>query len=79
MLPHPTLVGIRALTYPSLMANARDDNHHNCNNEVEDAVLTKAKFHQFREKCQQIIRKIEQMIATLLARKSSNNNNDHYI
>ena len=79
MLSHPTSIGIRALTYPGLMANAQDSNHHNCNNEVEDAVLTKAEFHQFCEKCQQIISKMEQMIAILLARKSSHNNNDQYI
>ena len=44
-----TLVDIRVLTYPSLVANRHDGNHHNNNNEVEDLVLTRAEFHQFRE------------------------------
>ena len=40
------------------MANWRDGNHHNYNNDVEDAVHTKAEFQQFREKSQQIIGEI---------------------
>ena len=47
-----TLVGIRVLNYPSLMANWRDGSHHNDDNEVEDIVPTRAKFYQFREKIQ---------------------------
>ena len=87
-LLHPALVGIRALTYLGLMANQRDGDHHNNDdgNDVNNIVLTKAEFldfcdenQQFREKSQQIIGKIKQMIATLLARKSSHNNNDQYI
>ena len=87
-----TLVSIRALTYPGLMANRRDGNHHNNNdgNDVNNLVLTRAEFlefhkeacdenQQFREKSQQIIGKIKQMIATLLARKSSHNNDVQYI
>ena len=74
-----TLVGIRALTYTGMMANQRNNNHHNYNNEVEGAVHTRAAFHQFREETQQIIGEIQQMIAALLARKSSYNNNDQYI
>ena len=70
------------------MANQRDGDHHNNDdgNDVNNIVLTKAEFldfcdenQQFREKSQQIIGKIKQMIATLLARKSSHNNNDQYI
>ena len=61
------------------MANWHDSNHHNYNNDVEDAVHTRAAFHQFREETQQIIGEIQQMIAALLARKSSYNNNDQYI
>ena len=85
-------VCIRALTYPSLIANQRDDDHHNNDNgdDVNNPFLTKAeylKFHKeahdenkkFREKNQQIIGEIKQMIATRLARKSSHNNNDQYI
>ena len=74
-----TSVGIIALTYTSMMANQRNNNHHNYNNEVEGAVHTRAAFHQFREETQQIIGEIQQMIAALLARKSSYNNNDQYI
>ena len=58
------------------MANWHDSNHHNYNNEVEDTVHTRVEFYQFHEKSQQIIGEIEQKIATLLARKSSHNNND---
>ena len=70
------------------MANQRDSDHHNNDdgNDVNNIVLTRAKFldfrdenQKFREKSQQIIGKIKQMIATLLARKSSHNNNDQYI
>ena len=61
------------------MANRHDGNHHNYNNDVEDAVHTRAEFHQFHEKIQQIIGEIQQKIATLIAGKSSRNNNDQYI
>ena len=70
------------------MANRRDgDNHNNDDgNDVNNIVLTRAKFldfrdenKKFREKSQQIIGKIKQMTATLLARKSSHSNNDQYI
>ena len=70
------------------MANRRDSDHHNNDdgNDVNNIVLTRAKFldfrdenKKFREKSQQIIGKIKQMIATLLARKSSHSNNDQYI
>ena len=87
-LLHLASVGIRALTYLSLMANRRDNDHHNNDdgNDVNNIVLTRAKFLDFRdenkkfhEKSQQIIGKIKQMIGTLLDRKSSHNNNDQYI
>ena len=42
-----TSVSIRALTYPDLMANWRDGNHHNYNNEVENAVHTRADSTNF--------------------------------
>ena len=44
-----TLIGIRALTYPDLMANWRDIDHHNNNgsNDVENVVLTRAEFLEF--------------------------------
>ena len=87
-----TLVGIRVLTYPGLMANWRDGDHHNDDdrNDVNNIVLTRVEFlkfckeacdenQQFLEKSQQIIGRIEQKIATLIARKSSHNNNDQYI
>ena len=81
MLPHFASIGIKALTYPSLMANQRDSNHYNNDgsDDVNNPVLTRAKFlefhkeardenQQFREMSQQIIGEIKQMIATLLAR-----------
>ena len=61
------------------MANRCDGNHHNYNNDVEDAIHTRAEFHQFHEKSRQIIGEIQQKIATLIAGKSSRNNNDQYI
>ncbi|KAL0016132.1 hypothetical protein SO802_003201 [Lithocarpus litseifolius] len=87
-----TSVGIKALTYPSLMANRRDGDHHNNDDgdDVNNTVLTRVEFLEFRKetrdenqqflkKSRQIIGKIEQKIATLLARKSSHNNNVEYI
>ena len=83
-----TSVGIKALTYPGLMANWRDGDHHNNDgsDDVNNPVLTRAEFlnfhdenHQFCEKSQKIIGEIQQKIATLLARKSSCNNNVRYI
>ena len=70
------------------MANRRDGDHHNIDggDDVNNLVLTRAEFlnfrdenHQFCEKSQKIIGEIKQMIATLLARKSYLNNNDQYI
>ena len=83
-----TSVGIKALTYPGLMANWRDGDHHNNDgsDDVNNPVVTRAEFlnfrdenHQFCEKSQKIISEIQQKIATLLARKSSCNNNVRYI
>ena len=71
-----SLLGIKTLTYPSLMANQQDGDHHN--NDIDNIVLTRAEFlnfrdenHQFCEKSQRIISEMKQKIATLLARKSS--------
>lgn len=79
-------VDIRTLNYLDLMANRCDGNHDNDNDEVEDAVLTKVEFHEFHEEIQQFceesrqdMHEIRQVIATLLSRKSSNNNIDQYI
>ena len=81
-----TSIDIKTLTYSGRMANRCDDNHHHNNVEVEDLVLTRAEFYQFREEMkqfheesQQDMREIWQVIATLLARKSSHNNMDQYI
>ena len=50
-----TLLGIRALTYPGLMANWRDDDHHNNDGDdnVNNPVLTKVEFLDFRDENQQ--------------------------
>ena len=70
------------------MANRLDGDHHNNDDgdDIHNPILTRVEFlnfpdenHQFCEKCQQIIGEIEQKIATLLARKSSHNNNDQSI
>ena len=67
------------------MANRQDGDHHN-NDDVNNLVLTRVEFlnfrdenHQFCEKSQKIIGEIQQKIATLLARKSSCNKNVRYI
>lgn len=65
-------VGIKTLNYLGLMVNQCDGNHHNDNDEVEDVVLTKVEFRKFCEETQQDMLKIQQLIATLLSRKSSN-------
>ena len=83
-----TSVGIKALTYPSLMANRQDGDHHNNNggNDVDNTVLTRARFlefckdacnenKKFLEKSKQIIGEM-QKLGILLGRKSSQNNND---
>ena len=63
-----TSVGIRALTYPSLMANRRDGDHHNNDgsDDVNNPVLTRAEFlnfrnenHEFCEKNQHIMGEIK--------------------
>ena len=48
-----TLVGIRPLTYLSLMANRQDNNHHNNDDdEVDNLVLTRAEFYEFHDETQ---------------------------
>ena len=46
-----TSIGIKALTYPSLMANRQDGNHHNndSGNDIKNPVLTRAKFLKFHK------------------------------
>ena len=61
------------------MANQCDSNHHKDIDEVEDAVLTKVEFHEFCEESRQDMHEIWQLIATLLSRKTFNNNTDQYI
>ena len=72
-----TSVGIRALTYPGLMANQRDDDHHNNDggDNVNNPVLTRAEFldfrnenQQFRDSTQQTLDQIQVALATLLNR-----------
>ena len=50
-----TSVGIKALTYPGLMANWRDNDHHNNDSreDVNNPVLTRAEFLDFRDENQQ--------------------------
>ena len=45
-------VCIKSMIVPGLMANWCDSNHHNDEDEVEDAVLIRAKFHQYHEEIQ---------------------------
>ena len=44
-------VGIKALTYPSLMANWQDGDHHNndSGDDVNNPVLSKVEFLEFRK------------------------------
>lgn len=72
---HTTSIGIRALTYPCLMTNRRDGYHPN-DDKVEDAVLTRAEFQQFCEENQQELHELQQVVATLLARKSFHSNSN---
>ena len=73
------------------MANQQDSDHHNNDggDDINNPILTRAEFYEFREETQQfrdenqqfceislqIIGKIQQQLATLLARKSFHNNN----
>ena len=68
-------VGIIVLTYPGLMANRRDGDHHNNDggDDVNNPVLTRAEFlnfhdenHQFCEKSQKIIGEIQQKLLLFL-------------
>ena len=72
-----TSVGIRALTYPGLMANRRDGDHHNndSDDDVNNPVLTRAEFldfrdenQQFHDSTQQTLDQIQAALATLLNR-----------
>lgn len=36
------------------MANRRDDNHRNDDDEVDDLALTRSEFHKFRKEIQQL-------------------------
>ena len=56
----------QTLTYPSLMANQRDGDHHNDNgNDIDNIVLTRAEFIEFRKKArdenQQFLEKIQKL------------------
>ena len=48
LIAFTTSIGIRALIYPSLIADKCVDDHP-INNKIEDLVFTKAEFQQFRE------------------------------
>ena len=70
-----TSVGIRALTYPGLMANRRDGDHHNNdgNDDVNNPILTRVEFldfhdknQQFRDSTQQTLDQIQEALATFL-------------
>ena len=45
------LVGIKAMTYPSTIANRGDSDHHNNDggDDVNNSVLTRAEFVKFRK------------------------------
>ena len=72
-------IGIKALTYSGLIANRRDNDHHNNDggNDVNNPVLTRAEFleirkevhdenQQFLEKSQQIIGEIKKKLLLFL-------------
>ena len=65
-----TSVGIRVLTYLGLMANRRDGDHHNNDdgNDINNLVLTRAEFLDFRDSTQQTLDQIQAALATLLNR-----------
>ena len=62
-----TSIGIRVLIFPSLMVDRRDGDHP-INDEVEEPVLTRAKFQQFRKENQQVMRDLQQAVVALLAK-----------
>ena len=46
-----TSIGIRALTYPNLMANQEDGDHHNNDdsNDIDNTVLIRIEFLEFHK------------------------------
>ena len=77
-----TSVGIKALTYPGLMANRRDGDHHNndSDDDVNNPVLTRAEFLDFRDENQQFHdstqQTLDQIQAALVALLNRNPNRD---
>ena len=70
-----TLVGIRTLSYPSLMTNRQDSDHHNNDgdDDVNNPILTRVEFldfrdenQQFHDSTQQTLDQIQEALATLL-------------
>ena len=57
------------------MANRRDG-YHPSNDKVEDVVLTKVVFQKFYEESKKELHELQQVVATLLARKSFHNNSN---
>ena len=59
-----TLVGIRGLTYPGLMANRRDSDRHNNDGDdgVNDPILTRVEFLDFCDENQQFHDSTQQIL-----------------
>ena len=77
-----TSVGIRALTYPGLMANQRDGDHHNndggdvVNNPVLEFLDFRDETQQFHDSTQQTLDQIQEALATLLNRNPNRDNEE---
>ena len=79
------LVGIKAMTYPSTIANRGDSDHHNNDggDDVNNPVLTRAKFldfhdenQQFRDSSQHTLDQIREALTTLLNRNPNCDNEE---
>ena len=62
-----TSVGINALTYLGLMANRRDNDHHNNDggDDVNNLVFTRAEFLNFRDENHQFCEKSKEIIGEI--------------
>ena len=58
-----TPIGIKALTYPGLMANWPDGAHHNNDggDNVNNPVLTRAEFLNFRDENHNFVKRVRKL------------------
>ena len=87
LLAFTTLVVIRVLTYPGLMANRWNGDHHNNDSDdnVNNPVLTRVEFldfrdenQQFHDSNQQTLDQIQEVLATLLNRNPNRDDEERH-